>query len=61
MSTSLDPTLQNLNGCGCCEGISAVTPQQVFNRPGLAVIGYRAGTQPQFKETIREYREIFGM
>jgi len=52
MSTSLDRTLQNLHDCGCCEGISAVTPQRVFNRPGLSVIAYRAGTQPQFKETM---------
>jgi predicted phage baseplate assembly protein len=52
MSTSLDPTLANLNDCGCCEGISPETPQPVFNRPGLTAIAYRAGTHSEFKETM---------
>jgi predicted phage baseplate assembly protein len=52
MSTSLDPTLSDLNDCGCCEGISAETPARVFNRPGLSAIAYRAGAHAQFKETM---------
>ena len=52
MNTSLDPTLRNLNDCGCCEGIEASTPATVFNRPGLSAIAYRVGTHAQFKETM---------
>lgn len=52
MSTSLDPTLRNLNDCSCCEGISAETPAPVFNRPGLSAIAYRVGAHAQFKETM---------
>jgi len=54
MSISLDPTLRNLNDCGCCEGISAETPARVFNRPGLSAIAYRIGVHAQFKETMLE-------
>lgn len=52
MSASLDPTLRNLNDCECCEGISAETPANVFNRPGLSALAYRVGAHPQFKETM---------
>ena len=52
MSTALDPTLRNLNDCGCCEGISAETPALVYNRPGLTALAYRVGTHAQFKETL---------
>ena len=52
MSLSLDPSLRNLNECGCCKGISAETPVQVSNRPGLKAIMYRVGTHAQFKETM---------
>jgi predicted phage baseplate assembly protein len=52
MSTSVDPTLRNLNDCGCCEGISPETPLSVSNRPGLSAIAYRAGTHAQFKESM---------
>src|SRR5215475_12494780 len=52
MSASLDPTLRDLNDCGCCEGITVETPAQVFNRPGLSAIAYRAGVHAQFKETM---------
>src|SRR5690349_17902088 len=44
--------LDNLNDCGCCEGISAETPLAVTNRPGLSAIVYRAGNQAEFKETL---------
>src|SRR5258708_31613135 len=38
--------------CGCCLGITAATPVQIFNRPGLSAIVYRAGTQPLFKRRM---------
>ena len=38
--------------CGCCQGLTASTPVEVFNRPGLAAIAYRAGTQPLFKRSM---------
>jgi hypothetical protein len=38
--------------CGCCAGITAETPVAITNRPGLAAISYRVGTQPQFKRSM---------
>ena len=40
------PTL--LNDCGCCEGITAIVPELLFNRPGLAQVRYRIGTHGEF-------------
>ena len=37
-----------LNDCGCCEGITAIVPGPVFNRPGLSQVLYRIGTQVDF-------------
>src|SRR5882724_4768305 len=37
-----------LNDCGCCEGITAIVPGPVFNRPGLSQVRYRVGTQVDF-------------
>ena len=37
-----------LNDCACCEGITAIVPGQVFNRPGLSQVRYRVGTQVDF-------------
>src|SRR5258705_3975052 len=37
-----------LNDCACCEGITAIVPGQVINRPGLSQIRYRVGTQVDF-------------
>jgi len=37
-----------LNDCACCEGITAIVPGQVFNRPGLSQVRYRVGTQVEF-------------
>src|ERR671939_400729 len=50
MSSSVGTT--ELNDCGCCEGISSETPQQVANRPGLSAIAYRVGDHARFKETL---------
>ncbi len=52
MSTSKDPTLRDLNDCGCCEGTSAATPLAVSNRPGLSAIAYRVGEHQTFKESM---------
>ena len=38
--------------CGCCTGLTAVTPVVIANRPGLSEIAYRVGTQPQFKRSM---------
>lgn len=52
MSLSMDPTLRSLNDCGCCEGLSVLTPGKVENRPGLNAIAYRIGMHPQFKDAL---------
>ncbi|MDB4923277.1 putative baseplate assembly protein [Mucilaginibacter sp.] len=38
--------------CNCCSGISSETPLQVFNRPGLNAIAYRAGVHDDFKKSL---------
>jgi len=48
--TGLDVT--GLDVCGCCEGLAASTPVEVYNRPGLAAIAYRVGTHSLFKESM---------
>ncbi len=37
---------------GCCEGIEPVTPERIFNRPGLDKLRYRIGNQGTFFETM---------
>ena len=63
MSVSVDTALQNLNDCGCCEGIAPATPQRTHNRPGLSAIAYRVGTQAADNEWgysgIEPSREAF--
>jgi predicted phage baseplate assembly protein len=44
---------QDLNDCGCCEGVTAATPAAVGNRPGLATVAYRVGTHAQFLQGLR--------
>jgi hypothetical protein len=38
--------------CGCCEGVTAVTPYAVFNRPGLSALAWRVGRHSDFKESM---------
>src|SRR5215212_601865 len=38
--------------CGCCEGLAASTPVEVYNRPGLAAVAYRVGTHAEFKQSM---------
>ena len=44
---------QQLNDCGCCEGIKSLTPASVENLPGLAALAYRVGTHGSFKTTMQ--------
>jgi hypothetical protein len=41
-----------LCACGCCAGVTAVTPFVVFNRPGLSAIAWRVGRHSDFKESM---------
>ena len=52
MPLSVDPTLRDLNDCGCCEGITAETPAAVTNRPGLNAVAYRIGEHATFKASM---------
>jgi hypothetical protein len=52
MSISLDPSLRNLNDCGCCAGVTVETPAVISNRPGLPAIAYRVGIHAQFKASL---------
>ena len=38
--------------CGCCAGVSVLTPQVKDNPPGLPAIYYRTGTWATFKESM---------
>jgi hypothetical protein len=44
---------QNPATCDCCEGVEALTPIAIFNRPGLDAIAYRVGTHGSFLETMQ--------
>lgn len=39
--------------CGCCEGTQALTPEPVWNRPGLSALAARVGTHGTFFETMK--------
>jgi hypothetical protein len=52
MNNPLDPSVRELNDCGCCSGTTAETPVAIENRPGLDAIEFRAGVHPQFKATM---------
>ncbi|HEV2851601.1 MAG TPA: putative baseplate assembly protein [Thermoanaerobaculia bacterium] len=41
-----------LNRCGCCDSGAPATPEQVWNRPGLSAIRYRAGTFVTFRRAL---------
>jgi hypothetical protein len=47
-----DPTLRDLNDCGCCQGVTALTPVDDKNRPGLSAIAYRIGVYSDFKVSM---------
>ncbi len=39
--------------CGCCKGITALTPAALLNLPGLPALAYRVGTHGSFKTTMK--------
>src|SRR4051812_45881501 len=43
---------RGLNDCDCCAGLTAQTPTEVKNRPGLSAIAYRVGIHSQFKHSM---------
>src|SRR5262245_15558316 len=50
MSITTSTTSQ---ACGCCQGITALTPSQVGAAPELAALTYRVGTHGSFKATMQ--------
>jgi hypothetical protein len=43
---------QELTRCGCCGGIEQLTPEALYNRPGLQELVYRIGRHSSFKESM---------
>ena len=39
--------------CGCCDGITQITPVVIANRPGLSALAYRMGTHAALLETMK--------
>lgn len=52
MPISRDPSLRDLDECGCCQGTSQETPVRVQNRSGLNEIAYRVGTHARFLQSM---------
>lgn len=52
MSDPSAVSLQGMNACACCSGLSAETPLGVSNRPGLNAISYRVGEHAEFKASL---------
>lgn len=42
----------NEQPCGCCTGLTPLTPHSTANRPGLASLRYRIGTHGEFLSTM---------
>lgn len=40
------------DACGCCEPATALTPEAIWNRPGLNAIGYRVGVYASFRQAM---------
>jgi predicted phage baseplate assembly protein len=43
----------NTTTCGCCQGISPLTPVRIASAPELAAVAYRVGTHGTFKATMQ--------
>lgn len=41
------------SACGCCDGIAALTPVDIANRPGLPALNYRVGTHGRFMASMK--------
>lgn len=48
----MSPTSAPLDTCGCCEGVTPLTPARVENQPGLSALAYRVGIHGSFKATM---------
>ncbi|MBX3238402.1 MAG: putative baseplate assembly protein [Chitinophagaceae bacterium] len=44
--------MSEVSTCNCCEGISPETPAEIYNRPGLHAIAYRAGVYHTFRRSL---------
>lgn len=40
------------NNCDCCAGVESITPEEIYNAPGLPALKYRVGTHSTFLETM---------
>jgi predicted phage baseplate assembly protein len=52
MIVSGKPAHGGFDDCGCGEGLTAVTPLTIYNRPGLRAIAYRVGRHEDFKRSL---------
>ncbi|TGX52365.1 putative baseplate assembly protein [Sphingomonas gei] len=50
---SCQACVSGAGACGCCEGVEAITPRPVANRPGLTRLSARIGTHADFLETMQ--------
>ncbi len=55
MNKSSNKISDKTAACGCCEGISVLTPVEINNRPGLNAIAYRTGTHDLFRRSMLAY------
>lgn len=46
------PADPELNPCGCCEGLTRLTPRNPANPPGLSALVYRVGAHGAFKRSM---------
>src|SRR3954451_23016814 len=44
---------QALSACGCCEGVTTLTPASIQNLAGRPTLAYRVGTHGRFKATMQ--------
>lgn len=52
MILTRNPAQDGFDDCGCCEGLTAVTPLTIDNQPGLTAIAYRVGRHGDFKKSL---------
>ncbi|MFO1086040.1 MAG: putative baseplate assembly protein [Reyranellaceae bacterium] len=48
----IPPPAPDSECCACCDGITAETPQGIFNRAGLSTVLYRIGDYAQFRSSL---------
>jgi hypothetical protein len=52
MILTRNPAHDGFDDCGCCEGLTAATPLEISNQPGLTAIAYRVGRHGDFKKSL---------